>query len=516
MGLIPRRLVIISTFQDHLLGALGQNGAIEFIAPGGPGHATPGEMDAVVLTDGTTITINGSNQLTVIGGVFSEKFTVDAHTAPGTNPVVPDGTGNITVTGGQVAAGTTPHVIRTDSLAANTYTIEVQRSQAVASSTVGDNGVCHFDSADFDVDANGFVTFTGTVPLTITGDIGGPLPPTAGNWDIITNQASNLGGATLLFTGSGSILRLQTTDSNKNTLFGQDAGSLAISGIFNSGFGQLSLNQLSSGNANSAFGLGSLQALTTGINNTAMGYQSSNVGTGIQYCSSFGFESLISETTGTNATAIGAFAGQELIGTANNVCIGYSSLATATTGSYNTCLGAFAGNGYTSSESSNIIIGNLGTVADSNTTRIGTQGAGNGQVNKCFVAGIVGVTVANTQLVTINSATGQLGVMSASPLPDLFAYTAVNHAASPYTVLSSDEYLGVTTTGGVVTLKFPNAPLTGQSWIVKDTSGTSATSAITITTVGGAVTIDGATSQIISTNYEAVNLIFNGASYEVF
>lgn len=88
------------------------------------------------------------------------EFTVDAFTAPGTNPVLPDGSGNVTITGGQVAAGTTSNVIRTDSLAANTYTIEIQRSQAVASSTVGDNGVSHFNSDDFTVDANGYVSLS--------------------------------------------------------------------------------------------------------------------------------------------------------------------------------------------------------------------------------------------------------------------------------------------------------------------------------------------------------------------
>jgi hypothetical protein len=87
-----------------------------------------------------------------------DLFAVDAHTAPGTSPVGPDGSGIVTVTGGQVAAGTTTNVIRTDSLAANTYTIEIQRSQAVASSTVGDNGVSHFNSGDFTVDSNGFVS----------------------------------------------------------------------------------------------------------------------------------------------------------------------------------------------------------------------------------------------------------------------------------------------------------------------------------------------------------------------
>jgi len=102
---------------------------------------------------GNTITIELAGDIPAIQGIIP-----DAHTAPGTSPVTPDGSGNITVTGGQVPAGTTTNVIRTDSLAANTYTVEVQRSQAVGSSTIGDNGVSHFDSSKFSVDANGFVS----------------------------------------------------------------------------------------------------------------------------------------------------------------------------------------------------------------------------------------------------------------------------------------------------------------------------------------------------------------------
>ena len=145
-----------------------------------------------------------ANWIRIGGGAVVETFTVDASTPPGTNPVIPNA-GNITVTGGQVAAGTTANVIQTDSLAANTYTIQVQRSQAVASTTIGDNGVCHFDSAHFTVDSNGFVSASGTgVGETITGDTGGALSPTAGNWNIF-------GGTGCKTAGSGSTLTINVT-----------------------------------------------------------------------------------------------------------------------------------------------------------------------------------------------------------------------------------------------------------------------------------------------------------------
>lgn len=94
------------------------------------------------------------------GGSAAEEIKVDAHTAPGTDPVVPGANGRITITGGQAAAGTIANSIQTNSLAANTFTIQVQRSSAVAATDATKNGACHFDSASFGVDANGFVTST--------------------------------------------------------------------------------------------------------------------------------------------------------------------------------------------------------------------------------------------------------------------------------------------------------------------------------------------------------------------
>lgn len=93
-------------------------------------------------------------------GSVVDSFQVDTNTAPGTNPVLPDANGLVTITGGQVATGTIgTNVIRTDSVAANTYTVEIQRSTMAATpGALANNGVSHFDSQDFSVSALGFVT----------------------------------------------------------------------------------------------------------------------------------------------------------------------------------------------------------------------------------------------------------------------------------------------------------------------------------------------------------------------
>lgn len=92
-------------------------------------------------------------------------FNVDASTAPGTDPVLPNASGITTITGGQVAAGTTANVIRTNSLSANTYTIEIQRSSVSSVANAALNGVSHFSSRDFTVSAEGFVQLVST-PFT--------------------------------------------------------------------------------------------------------------------------------------------------------------------------------------------------------------------------------------------------------------------------------------------------------------------------------------------------------------
>lgn len=98
-----------------------------------------------------------------------------------------------------------------------------------------------------------------------------------------------------------------------------------------------------------------------------------------------------------------------------------------------------------------------------------------------------------------------------------FAYTNVNHAASPYTVLAGDDYISVDCSGGVVTLLFPNAPTANRTWIIKDRTGNAAASNISITTVGGTVTIDGSTTYKIVTNYGSVQMLANATpTYEVY
>lgn len=93
-------------------------------------------------------------------------------------------------------------------------------------------------------------------------------------------------------------------------------------------------------------------------------------------------------------------------------------------------------------------------------------------------------------------------------------YTNVN--TSPYVVLSTDEYLSVDCSGIAITLEFPNAATSGRAYVVKDRTGSANTNAITVTTVGGAVNIDGATSYTMNTQYASIQLIGNSSTFEIF
>ena len=112
-------------------------------------------------------------------------------------------------------------------------------------------------------------------------------------------------------------------------------------------------------------------------------------------CTAIGSDVLQADTSGTYNTGLGSQALVALNGGSNNVALGYN-----------------AGSAYTSTESSNIVIGAVGTAAESNVVRIGTQGSSAGQQDTCFIAGITGATVVGSAVLC--SATGQLGTISSS------------------------------------------------------------------------------------------------------
>ncbi len=120
------------------------------------------------------------------------------------------------------------------------------------------------------------------------------------------------------------------------------------------------------------------------------------------------------------------------------------------------------------------------------------------------ITGGAGITVTNGPGTITITDTGGSG----------FTYTNVN--TTPYIVLPADQFLGVDCSGGAITIQLPNAPTTGRIFIVKDRTGSSLANPITVTTVGGAVNIDGATSYVMQSAYQSIELLFDGTTYQVF
>ena len=169
----------------------------------GSAVSTSATIAGVSSFNSADFTVDANGFVSLLAGGVIRSVNVDANTAPGTDPVVPNASGQITVTGGQAAAGMSVNVIRTISLTANTYTVQIQRSSAQAASTVGANGVSHFDTAGFVVDSDGFVTLnpTGLGVLSVSGTLN-RITSTGGQNPVIDIAATYVGQTSITTLGT--------------------------------------------------------------------------------------------------------------------------------------------------------------------------------------------------------------------------------------------------------------------------------------------------------------------------
>jgi hypothetical protein len=291
---------------------------------------------------------------------------------------------------------------------------------------------------------------------TITGNTGGPISPTANNVNIVTANSN------IVFAGSGSTETLDFGLTN-NVILGS-TGSLT-SGTLNTGLGKGTLASVSSGTQNTSIGFNALNNISTGSNNIGIGYIGG-----------------LSIFTGSNNIDIG---NSGIFDESNTIRIGQNPLQTST---FITGI-----NGV-----------NVGAVANIVTMSTAISGPTLDQLGTATLTAGVGITVIPSANTITISATGVTPV----------SYTNVN--TSPYIVLPTDEYLSVDASVMPIIIEFPDVPLLSQVFIVKDRLGFAATNNITVTTVSGITNIDGFPSFIMNTNYEAIQLIGNGSSYEIY
>jgi hypothetical protein len=119
--------------------------------------ATDGTKSGVAHFNSTQFSVDASGFVALAGG--GQAIDSIGVQTGASNPIVPTAAGLVTINGAVVAAGTNP--VRSDGTSANTMALEVQISQAIASTDATKIGLSAFDSAAFDVDANGFVQLNG-------------------------------------------------------------------------------------------------------------------------------------------------------------------------------------------------------------------------------------------------------------------------------------------------------------------------------------------------------------------
>ena len=186
----------------------------------------------------------------------------------------------------------------------------------------------------------------------------------------------------------GTWVKLGTSSGNIETLTGDSGGAIApVVGNINVKAGTLTLN---AGSSVTIAGSGNtlLLDVTDANDNTIIGNLAGKASISGAENTGVGSSVLSSLTTGNNNIAIGSAAGADITTGTGNILIGVDSGEDITTGSYNIFLGPLNG---TPTLSGVLSLGDF-----TNTT-------------SAYIAGVAGVSVSNENLVTINTATGQLG-----------------------------------------------------------------------------------------------------------
>jgi hypothetical protein len=123
---------------------------------------------------------------------------------------------------------------------------------------------------------------------------------------------------------------------------------------------------------------------------------------------------------------------------------------------------------------------------------------GNGNYIQITKNGSLANTVVGTTLVNVTIASANWG------------QTDINHASSPYTLLSTDFMLVCDPTAGAITINLIASATAGKKRIeVKDLTGQAGTHNITVT-ANGSDTIDGNASYVLTSGYQAIVLTSDG------
>lgn len=90
-------------------------------------------------------------------------------------------------------------------------------------------------------------------------------------------------------------------------------------------------------------------------------------------------------------------------------------------------------------------------------------------------------------------------------------HTTILFANSPFTVLSTDDFVPVDVSGGAITINLPAAPLQGKGFTIAHVAGSAGTNNITVN--GNGHNILGAGTFIINTNFQTLTVVFDGTNW---
>jgi trimeric autotransporter adhesin len=237
------------------------------------------------------------------------------------------------------------------------------------------------------------------------------VPMSAGSPYYIQNGSSQQTGASFNIDGNGTVGGTLTGTTNVNTSGTYQIGGYAVFNVAPYG----------TGTDNTFVGY------SAGVNDT--GNQNTFVGNGAGFAN----------VSGTEGTFVGVAAGGDSLAPGNTL-MGYLAGFNITTGGYNSIFGANAGSNLITGNSNVYIASPGGTSSEGNPIRIGTQGAGQGQQNTTYIAGIHETTVSGGSPVFIDS-TGLLGTVGGT-----LSGNAVNSSTNyqiggiPIRVREADNY----------------------------------------------------------------------------
>lgn len=334
--------------------------------------------------------------------------------------------------------------------------------------------------------ANGNITIdpNGSGDLVVAS--GADVTVVAGNINMANANAGatqgigNWGGSRFIHNYNGNAYLGTNAGNTTSTVLvvnevgiGTNALSSITDGMTNTAVGAFSQSVNTIGSANVSVGISSLASYTGAAGtsadggNTAVGAASMADGENAYFNSCFGYQS-----------------GQSLDGSYQNVIIGCTAGKSITSGSFNVIIGGTnstanppgnaAGSSYTTTESSNILIANVGVIGENNTIRIGTTGSGSRQQNRCFIAGITTVNVGSVATVvshsgdqlgstTITAGTGITVTPGANSIT--IANSAVGMVWSEVTGTSANMAVNngyIANNGALVTLTLPDTAALGS------------------------------------------------------